>query len=86
MAVRDNDIDDYDPAKTPCPPLFAPDYDINSIDGPGGNSTLTENNEKGILETDLFMRMRNGTQAALRSNHDSFKQGIYATNSVGDND
>lgn len=77
---------DYDPAKMPGSPLFVSDDECYSIDGPGGNSTLTENNEKGILETDLFQRMQNGTQASLRSNHDSFKQGIYTTNSVGDND
>lgn len=76
---------DYDPAKAPCNPLFHTDPEC-SICGPGGRTTNVENNEKGILETDLFMRMRNGTQADLRSSHDGFRQGIYTTNSVGDND
>lgn len=78
--------ENYDPAKMPCDPLFHPDTCCNSIDGPGGRITNIENNEKGILETDLFMRMQNGTQADLRSSHDGFKQGIYTTNSMGDND
>lgn len=76
----------YDPAKTPCPPLFAVDPECYSIEGPGGRTTNIENNEKGILETDLFDRMANGTQASLRSEHDAHKVGIYTTNSIGDND
>lgn len=76
----------YDPAKVAGSPLFHPDECCCSICGPGGSSILTENNEKGILETDLAKRMQGHTQASLRSNHDPFKQGIYTTNSVGDND
>lgn len=83
----------YDPAKEPCEPLYQ-DLHYGSCDsqhmfcihGPGGNNTLTENNEKGILETDLFSAIRSERFAALGSDHDSNRMGIYATNSVGDND
>jgi hypothetical protein len=75
----------YDPAKTPCPPLYDHPHPCE-ICGPGGTTTRIENNEKGILETHLAMSMQGHKQASLRSNHDSFKQGIYTTNSVGDND
>lgn len=79
----------YDPAKQPCDPLYRP---CNSADcpmcsaGPGGKTTIIENNEKGILETGLFEVIGRHRQAALGSNHDSQRQGIYTTNSVGDND
>lgn len=77
----------YDPAKEPCSPEFhAGEYGCCQICGPGGNSTLTNNNEKGILETNLFETIAMHRQAELGSDHDSFKQGIYTTNSVGDND
>lgn len=76
---------DYDPAKHACSPLYSHPHPCE-ICGPGGSSILTENNEKGILETHLASSMQGHTQAALRSNHDSFRQGIYTTNSVGDND
>lgn len=76
----------YDPAKHACDPLFSPCVCQFSIEGPGGNSTLTENNEKGIQETKLHQVISMHTQAALGSDHDSWKQGIYTTNSVGDND
>lgn len=75
----------YDPAKGPCSPLYDHPHPC-MICGPGGSSILTENNEKGILETYLADSMQGHTQAALRSNHDSFRQGIYTTNSMGDND
>jgi hypothetical protein len=78
----------YDPAKGPCDPKFY--YCVHEgqpcIAGPGGNTTLIENNEKGMLETEVFKVIARHQQAALGSNHDSQKQGIYATNSVGDND
>jgi hypothetical protein len=55
--------------------------------GPGGNSMLSgQNNEKGILETGLFQVIAKHQQAAMGSQHDPLRQGIYATNSVGDND
>jgi hypothetical protein len=76
----------YDSAKEPCDPLWYTDPECYSIDGPGGNSTLTENNEKGILETHVFEVIARKHVADLRPNHDSHKQGIYTTNSVGDND
>jgi hypothetical protein len=79
---------EYDPAKGPCDPKFY--YCCHPgqtcIAGPGGNVTLIENNEKGILETGLFEVIGRHQQAELGSDHDSHKQGIYTTNSVGDND
>lgn len=77
----------YDPAKQPCDPQFYPCMDCDlCIVGPGGNSTITENNEKGILETGLFKVIARHERAELGSDHDSYKQGIYTTNSVGDGD
>lgn len=55
--------------------------------GPSGTSTIVaQNNEKGILETGLFKVIGMHTEADLGSAHDAMRQGIYATNSVGDND
>lgn len=78
----------YDPAKQACDPTFHPackGYPMCQA-GPGGNATLIENNEKGILETGLQEVISRHRQAALGSDHDTYKQGIYATNSMGDND
>lgn len=80
------------PAKQAPPALFEPafrdmeDYDPMNSGGPGGQSINSENNEKGILESGLQRVIARHRQAALGSDHDSFKQGIYTTNSVGDND
>lgn len=77
----------YDPAKQACDPVYYPCMHCDECGvGPGGNTTLIENNEKGILETGLQKVISKHRQAALGSSHDSFKQGIYTTNSVGDND
>lgn len=81
-----------DPAKEPVEPLFDPafqnmaDYDPMNIGGPGGTSTNTEHNEKGILESGLARVISRHQSAELGSAHDSFKQGTYTTNSAGDND
>jgi hypothetical protein len=79
--------ENYDPAKVPCPPEYhiLPADNTLPLNGPGGKSTNTENNEKGILETNLAT-LTDPTYAALGCDHDSYKQGIYTTNSVGDND
>ena len=77
----------YDPAKEPCSPAYEilPAPNTLPLAGPGGNMQLRENNEKGILETNLAT-LTSPQYAALGSDHDSNRQGIYATNSVGDND
>lgn len=81
-----------DPAKQPKNPLFEPafrdmeDYDPMNIGGPGGTDTHSENDEKGILESGLGRVISRHVQGELPSNHDSYRQGIYRTNSVGDND
>ncbi|HEY6021933.1 MAG TPA: hypothetical protein VIY48_19315 [Candidatus Paceibacterota bacterium] len=77
----------YDPAKQPCDPAYSilPIDETLPLNGPGGSTILRENNEKGILETNLayYTKVK---YAELGSNHDACKQGVYATNSVGDND
>jgi len=81
-----------DPAKQAPNPLFPPaytdmaDYDPMNIGGPGGASINSEHNEKGILEAGLQRVISRHQQAELGSDHDSYRQGIYTTNSVGDND
>lgn len=79
--------DVYDPAKMAKSPEFCPPMhcDMPKV-GPGGNTTLIENDEKGILETGLMGVIARHQRAELGSDHDSFKQGIYTTNSVGDAD
>lgn len=69
----------YDPAKQPCDPLHHPlcaGYDM-CIAGPGGNDTLIENNEKGILETGLHQIISRQTTAELQSESASHREGIY---------
>ena len=74
-----------DVAHEPTGPLFPPgytdmaDYDPMNIAGPGGRSTNTENNEKGILESGLFRVLSHHTEAALGSDHDTYSQGIYSS-------
>lgn len=77
---------EYDPAKQPCDPKWYTDPECHPIDGPGGSNILSENNEKGILETNLFRVIGMHQQAPLGSSHDPKRQGIYTTNSMGDND
>ena len=67
----------YDPAKTPCDPLYhAPDCEGHpSIVGPGGNRNNIENNEKGILETSLADVMSYSKRSELDAQHP--RVGIY---------
>ncbi len=80
----------YDPAATACGDNYADyraykqSYPVNPV-GPGGNKNIINNNEKGILERQVISFI-DPKFAALGSDHDSQKQGIYSTNSVGDND
>jgi hypothetical protein len=76
----------YDPAKQPGDPHYHTDPSCCPQCGPGGNSTLSNGDEKGILETYVHSVLARHEQAALGSDHDSHKQGIYTTNSRGDND
>ena len=59
----------------------APQHDVSDwpteIAGPGGKATLTENNERGILDTVVFRTLGRHKQAALGSSHDAHAQGIY---------
>jgi hypothetical protein len=54
----------------------AADYPTE-IAGPGGKATLTENNERGILDAVIFRAMATHKQAELGSSHDQHAQGIY---------
>ncbi len=47
------------------------------IAGPGGKATLTENNERGILDAVVFRTIGLHRQAELGSTHDSHRQGVY---------
>lgn len=77
----------YDPAKQACDPKFSPCMDCDMCTaGPGGSTVNIENNEKGILETGLQKVISRHQRAELGSDHDSYRQGIYTTNSVGDGD
>ena len=81
----------YDPAKEPCDDNYQQYLDMleagqSSIQGPGGTTTHIENNEKGILEENVFGVIALHKQAELGSSHNPERQDIYATNSVGDND
>ena len=76
----------YDPAKTAGQTEFRGCMsDHCMVCGPSGNSTLTNQNEKAILETGVHMHT-SPPAAVIRSDHDSYKQGVYTTNSVGDFD
>jgi len=81
----------YDPAKTAGSENYNQYHDqvlAGTADGlgPAGTSNRLEHDEKGILETGVREAMSMHQRAALGSNHDPFRQGIYATNSVGDMD
>lgn len=62
------------------------EYGMADALGPAGTTTNIEHDEKGILETGVFEAMGMHQRAALSSDHDSFRRGIYATTSLGDND
>ena len=47
--------------------------------GPAGNATLTNGNEKGILETGLFRAMEQSQTSELGSDHSSWREGIYGS-------
>jgi len=78
----------YDPSKEACSPYYhvLPCSCTLPLNGPGGNVNLRENNEKGILETNLAGVIAMHEYASLGSDHDSQRRGIYRTNSVGDRD
>lgn len=49
--------------------------------GPAGTSTITNGNEKGILEVGLFRVMAMHQVSELGSDHDRYAQGIYSDDS-----
>lgn len=78
------------PQTTPQDELFEPrnsdaaDYPTE-IAGPAGKSTLTENNERGILDATITRALGTYRQAELQSMHKAHRQGVYAQdNSYGD--
>jgi hypothetical protein len=77
----------YDPAKVAGETEFHHCMSEHcSICGPSGNTTLVDHNEKGIQESHLIEVIALHRQAELGSDHDSYREGIYTTNSIGDND
>lgn len=70
--------DNYDPAKVPCSPGYKilPCPETLPLNGPGGNTTMIENNEKGILETNLAY-YTTPRVAELQGDHN--RQGVYAS-------
>lgn len=80
----------YDPAKDECPPQHGPIYPCDEPCcygiGPAGRTTNIENNEKGILDNGVLAITRKTVGGYLPSAHDGYRQGIYTTNSAGDND
>lgn len=65
--------------------VYDPQYD-HMPKHPGGNTTQVMWNEKVLLDTFVQSVAAAPMGASLPANHDSFKQGIYTTNSVGDFD
>lgn len=81
----------YDPAKLPGNKSYdqyhgsVADSTADAL-GPAGRTTNLEHDEKGILESGVFEAMSMHQRADLGSSHDPFREGIYKTNSVGDQD
>lgn len=76
----------YDPSKEACPPMFNRYEKPGAVLGPAGRTNNIENDEKGMLDGYVLSFRSTHRQAELGSNHDPMRQGIYRTNSVGDND
>ncbi len=47
--------------------------------GPGGNTTIVNANEKGILEVGLRRAMAGQQISELTSDHSSYRQGVYGS-------
>lgn len=78
---------DYDPAKAAGSTEFHTEFcPCCRAVGPAGTTTNIEHDEKAMQEQRLQGVISYHRQAELGSDHDSHKQGIYTTNSVGDND
>lgn len=58
----------------------------NSPKHPGGTTNRVMWNEKVLLDSYVMGKAMAPAPGSLPANHDSFKQGIYTTNSVGDYD
>lgn len=74
------------PAVEACPPMFNRYETPGAVLGPAGRTNNIENDEKGMLDAYVLSFRATHQQAELGSNHDAMRQGIYRTNSVGDND
>lgn len=80
-----------DPAKQAAPLKRGPDSEdrdecMMSPSGPAGVTTFIEHDEKAILDSGVLAITMKTSSGYMRSDHDSHKQGIYRTNSVGDYD
>lgn len=80
----------YNPATGYCDPVYGPVFGCTEPccagATPAGNTTLIQANEKGVQEWNNQNVISKHRYAELGSDHDSFRQGIYGTNSVGDRD
>lgn len=68
----------YDPATEACSPEYISDPMTYNA-GPGGNTTLIENNEKGILETKIQYCISHDAESAPRTMDKSNRIGIYGS-------
>jgi hypothetical protein len=83
----------YNPTHNPQPALYSGHYEC-ALDGcpqcatatPGGTTNRVMWDEKGVLDNTVYRLAQAPKGASLPSSHDSHKQGIYTTNSVGDYD
>jgi len=81
---------DYNPATQNGDPVFGPVFGCTEPccagATPGGNDTITWANEKAVQEWNNQNVISRHQYAELGCDHDSYKQGIYTTNSRGDRD
>jgi len=67
----------YDPATEACSPEYVAEKGCGV--GPGGNTTLIENNEKGIQENMVRAAIRDGYVTAPRTLETGNRVGVYGS-------
>lgn len=80
----------YSPTKNPAPGTVTPDWGCTeqccAAATPGGKTNIVLWDEKGVLDSNVYRVAQAPAPASLPANHDTYKQGIYGTNSIGDYD
>ena len=78
-------VSNVDPAKQAAPKLWSALGHSSTckepccyIIGPGGKNSLTENNEKGMLDQVVLDVMATTVGGYMESDHDTHSRGIYA--------